>query len=267
MKRKKIGIIGAGLVGTALTKQLIHAGHDVQVANSRGPSTLQSFEKETGAKAVDLGGVVSDVDILILAVPLKNIPGLRPSLNNLPQNVVVLDVCNYYPWRDGQISEINEGMAESVWVSHQLTRPVIKAFNNIIASNIVDNSKPKDTQDRVALPVSGDDPSAKNTIIKLVEEVGFTAYDAGSLADSWRQQPGEPVYCTNPTLKELPSLLARANRKTAAGNRSKIKIILAKIPQDFSGQYLTSVSRLFIGLDIFKLKSWTALIRLGWAML
>jgi len=107
----------------------------------------------------------------------------------------------------------------------------------------------------------------KTPLWSLWKMLVLPPFDAGPLANSWRQQPGEPVYCTDPILKELPLLLARADRKKAAANRSRIKIILSKIPGDFSGQYLKQASRLFIGLDIFKIKSWNALLRLGWAML
>jgi len=267
MKPKVIGIIGAGLVGKSLAAQLHKAGHTVKVANSRGPKTLQTFEKQTGAKAVDVTEVASGADILILAVPLKNIAGLRVLLTNLPASAVVLDACNYYPWRDEQITEINEGVTESVWVSQQLGIPVIKAFNNIIASNMITGSRPAGAPDRVALPVAGDNLKAKMIIMELVEELGFTPFDAGTLADSWRQQPAQPVYCTDPTLKELPGLLARADRQKAQANRGRIKMILEKIPPGFSGQDLTRVSRLLVGLDVFKLKTWAALIRMGIAML
>ncbi|WP_221393660.1 NADPH-dependent F420 reductase [Dyadobacter sp. NIV53] len=103
MKLKTFGIIGAGLVGEALATQLNKVGHSVKVANSRGPHTLQTFEMNTGAKAVDLSEVVSEVDVLILAVPLKNVAGLREAIFGLPAEAIVLDACNYYAWRDGQI--------------------------------------------------------------------------------------------------------------------------------------------------------------------
>lgn len=267
MKAKVIGIIGAGLVGKSLATQLSKAGHTVKVANSRGPHTLQNFAKETGTKAVDIKDIASNVDVLILAVPLKNVVGLRTLVSNLTNTTVVLDACNYYPWRDERITEIDAGLTESVWVAQQLGFPVIKAFNNIIASNMVTSSRAHGATDRVALPVSGDDPKAKSVIMELVEDIGFTAYDAGALVDSWRQQPAQPIYCTDPSLKELPSLLARANKKKAAANRGRIKTILNRIPADFSGKDLTQASRLFIGLDVFKLKSWTALFRLGLAMI
>jgi len=267
MKQKAIGIIGAGLVGKGLAIQLKKAGHTVKVANSRGPQTLLTFEQQTGARAVDISEVALNVDFLILAIPLKNVVGLAEKISYLHEATIVLDACNYYPWRDGQISQLNEGMTESVWVAGQLGFPVIKVLNNIIADNMITSSKPQAAPDRVALPVSGDNPEAKNAVSELVEEIGFTAYDAGNLADSWRQQPGQPFYCTDPRLKEHPVLLARADKNKAKANRSRIQIILSKIPPEFSGQDLTAVSRLLIGLDVFKLKSWSALIRFGWAML
>ncbi|MES2826504.1 MAG: NAD(P)-binding domain-containing protein [Bacteroidota bacterium] len=262
-----IGIVGAGLVGKALATQLSKFGYTVKVANSRGPQTLRTFEQETGARAVEVSEIARETDILILAIPLKNISKLRNLILNLPGTAVVIDACNYYPWRDEQIPEINAGLTESVWVSRQLERPVIKAFNNIIAANMVTSSKSLDSPKRVALPVAGDDPIAKNIVMDLMKELGFTAFDAGSLVSSWRQQPGQPVYCTDPTISELPKLLARADKQKAKANRARIKIILSRLPPEFSGQDLTSVSRLMIGLDVFKLKSWAALVRCSLAML
>jgi predicted dinucleotide-binding enzyme len=109
--------------------------------------------------------------------------------------VVVVDTGNYYPrQRDGRIEAIEAGTPESKWVAQQLGRPVIKAFNNIYASHLLESGRLKGTPGRIALPVSGDDEAAKAIVLKLVDELGFDAIDAGGLDESWRQQPGTPVY-------------------------------------------------------------------------
>jgi hypothetical protein len=89
------------------------------------------------------------------------------------------------------------GMVESRWVQQQLGRPVIKAFNNIYADHLRDNGRPAGTSGRIALPVAGDDESAKAVVMQLIDDLGFDAVDAGSLDQSWRQQPGTPVYTTD----------------------------------------------------------------------
>jgi predicted dinucleotide-binding enzyme len=267
MKKQHVGLIGAGNVGSALAKRLVELGYWVKVANSKGPQSLQEFAQRTGARAVKIQDVATDVDVLILAVPLGNVGAVRQSLGQLPLGLNVVDTGNYVPQRDGAIAEIEQGLPESTWVSQQLGVPVVKAFNNIIALGLVTNGLPKGAQGRIALPVAGDVPTARAAIMGLVEELGFGAFDAGSLADSWRQQPGQPAYCTDPTVQELPLLLARADRQKAGPNRDHAMKIMAKLPPSFSAQDLVRISRLSIGLDIWRASNWFAMLRLGVALL
>ena len=111
----------------------------------------------------------------------------------------IIDTGNYYPLRDGFIAEIDEGMVESEWTSHMLGRPVIKAFNNIVADSLLHRGLPKGSKSRIALPVSGDDARAKELVIGLLDQIGFDAMDAGPLSESWHYQPGTPAYCPDPS--------------------------------------------------------------------
>jgi len=106
----------------------------------------------------------------------------------------VMDTGNYYPERDGRIEAIEAGMAESRWVEQQIGVSVVKAFNGIQAQHLLELGTPKGTPGRIALPVAGDDAMAKLVVMALIDSLGFDAVDAGSLDDSWRQQPGSPVY-------------------------------------------------------------------------
>lgn len=211
----KIGIIGAGNIGGTLTRRLSSLGHEVFVANSRGPETLQQLAKETGAKAVTPREAARSGEIVIVTIPEKNIPDLPNDLfAGVPNSVVVIDTGNYYPQqRDGRLAEIDQGMAESRWVSNQLGRPVIKAFNNIRAQHLMENGRPAGSSDRIALPVAGDDPAAKKKVMDLVEQLGFDAVDAGALDESWRQQPGTPVYTTDRSADGVRRGLAEPNRE------------------------------------------------------
>ena len=192
----KIGIIGAGNIGATLTRRLAALGHDVRVANSRGPETLAGLAAETGAHAVAVAEAVRNVDLIVVTIPLKNIPDLPSELfADVPDQVVVVDTCNYYPrQRDGRIEAIEAGLPESRWVEQQIGHPVIKAFNNIYAKHLLENGKPAGTAGRIALPVAGDHAEAKSVVLRLVDELGFDAIDAGGLDESWHQQPGSPVY-------------------------------------------------------------------------
>lgn len=192
----RIAIIGAGNIGGNLTRRLTHLGHDVRVANSRGPATLEELTTQTGATGVDVSHAADGAEVVIVAVPEKNVPQLPAELLAGAQpGVVVVDTGNYYPQqRDGRIAEIEEGMTESRWVSRQLAYPVVKAFNGIYAANILERARPQGDPERIALPVAGDDPVAKGVVMSLIDELGFDAVDAGTLDESWRQQPGTPVY-------------------------------------------------------------------------
>ncbi len=192
----KIGIIGAGHIGGTLTRRLRALGHEVFVANSRGPETLTQLAKETGAKPVTAREAARSGDVVVVTIPEGKVRDLPKDLfAGVPADVVVVDTGNYYPReRDGRIPGIEEGMTESQWVQQQLGRPVVKAFNNIYAQHLMDFGRPAGSPGRFALPVAGDDDRAKRVVISLINELGFDGVDAGSLAESWRQQPGTPVY-------------------------------------------------------------------------
>lgn len=192
----KIGIIGAGQIGGTLTRRLTQLGHEVFVANSRGPASLAGLAKETGAKAVTDAEAARAGEVVVVTIPEAKVRDLPKNLfAGVPANVVVVDTGNYYPReRDGRIDEIENGMTESRWVERQLGRPVIKAFNNIYAKHLLERGQPAGTPGRIALPVAGDDAKAKDVVMRLINQLGFDAVDSGGLDDSWKQQPGSPVY-------------------------------------------------------------------------
>jgi len=192
----KIGIIGAGNIGGTLTRRFTALGHEVAVANSRGPETLRDLAAETGATAVPVTEAARGAAVVIVTIPEKSVPSLPAGLfDEAAKDVVVVDTGNYYPrQRDGRIEAIEAGMPESRWVEQELGRPVVKAFNNIYAQHLLELGKPAGTPGRIALPVAGDDPAAKAVVLQLIDQLGFDGVDAGGLDESWRQQPGTPVY-------------------------------------------------------------------------
>ena len=208
----KIGIIGAGNIGGTLTRRLTKLGHQVSVANSRGPQSLADLANETGAKAVDVRDAARGQDLVIVTIPEARVRELPKDLfAGVSESGPVVDTGNYYPrHRDGKIDDIEAGTPESRWVARQLGRPVIKAFNNIYAQHLLENGRPKGSPDRIALPVAGDDPAAKAVVMQLVDQLGFDPVDAGTLDDSWRQQPGTPVYTTDNDANGVRAALAGA---------------------------------------------------------
>jgi predicted dinucleotide-binding enzyme len=215
MNEIKIGIIGAGNIGGTLTRRFRKLGHPVRVANSRGPETLRKLASETGATAVDVSDAARDADVIIVTIPQKNIPDLpRDLFRGAARGAVVVDTGNYYPReRDGRIDRIEAGEPESRWVSEQLGRPVVKAFNNIHAEHLMHLGRPRGDPTRIALPIAGDDDAAKAVVAQLLDELGFDPVDAGGIDESWRQQPGTPVYTTDLDAEGVRCELAHARRE------------------------------------------------------
>jgi predicted dinucleotide-binding enzyme len=221
----KIGIIGAGNIGATLARKLAACGHEVKLANSKDPQSIQNLANEIGVHAVTKEDAVSEVDVVILSIPFAKYPDLKQTLSHVPEKVVVIDTSNYYPGRDGAIKEVDDGKPESVWVSEQIGRPVIKAWNAVLAATLADKGQPAGSITRIALPVAGRDITAEAIAQDLVEDTGFIALAAGNLEDSWRQQPGTPAYCTELTLPELKLALQAADKARAPQNRD---VLIAK---------------------------------------
>jgi predicted dinucleotide-binding enzyme len=205
----EIGIVGSGHIGGTLARRLRQLGHDVAVSNSRGPQTLGPLVQTTGARADTVEGAVDGADLVIIAVPLSAVPDLPADAF---RGKLVVDANNYYPERDGDIPELlGDGRASSRWVAEQLPGSrIVKSFNNIFAAHLLDGGRPAGQAGRIALPVASDDEDAKRTVMGLVEEMGFDAVDAGSLDESWRQQPGTPVYTTDHDAAGVRAALASA---------------------------------------------------------
>ena len=211
----KIGIIGAGNIGGTLTRRLSALGHKVFVANSRGPETLADLAAQTSATPVTVEQAALAGEVVIVTIPLRNIASLPAGLfAKTPESVVVVDTSNYYPQqRDGRIDGIEKGMTESRWVEQQFGRPVVKAFNNIYAEHLYKLGRPPGSPGRIALPVAGDDPAAKAVVLRLIDELGFDGVDAGTLDESWRQQPDTPVYAADFDADGVRDALAKANKE------------------------------------------------------
>lgn len=208
----KIGILGTGHIGKTLVKKLSAAGHDVKVANSRGPDTIEPELLTSGARAVTTQEALEDVEVVVLSIPLNRIPDVAPLVARLPEETVVIDTSNYYPFRDDRIEAIEAGQVESLWVAEQLGRPVAKAWNAIGSDSLATKGKSAGSPGRIAIPIASDGERDREVAMALVEDTGLDAFYSGTLADSWRQQPGAPAYCTDLTREELGLALAAADR-------------------------------------------------------
>ena len=207
----RIGLIGAGNIGSTLARLAVEHGHDVMLSNSRGPETLGGLVSHLGARAV--AGTAAEAaafgDVVVVAIPLKNyrrVPAAELA------NKIVIDANNYYPQRDGQIPGLDD---DAVTTSELLAAflpesRVVKAFNNIYYADLAAQGEPAGTPGRRALPIAGDDPEAKKAVADLIEEFGFDVVDAGGLAEGRRFQRGTPANVTRLDADALRAALAEA---------------------------------------------------------
>jgi len=215
----KIGIIGSGHIGTALVHHLTKLGHEVKIANSRGPETLQDLASETGATATTAEQAAAAEDLVIVTIPEKAVPELPISVLS-SSKATIIDTGNYYPSRDGELKEIVGGLPDSAWVASVIGHPVIKAFNNIFSQSLAEKGTPAGSPNRVALSVAGDDDQQKKLVMDLIDAIGFDPVDCGTLSESWKQQPGTPAYCHDLDKDALKAALEQADNSKREESRA-----------------------------------------------
>ncbi len=208
-----VGIIGAGNIGTNVARAAVAAGHDVVIANSRGPETLKGLIEELGDKAK--AGTVDEAartgDFVLVAIPLHAIE----SLPKEPlEDTVVLDANNYYPERDGRIADLDANLmtTSELLQKHLPHSHVVKAFNHIYAAQIPTDGLPAGTEDRRALAIAGSDPGAKDIARIFLDTLGYDAVDMGGLSESWRIERDTPGYGPRMNADELRETLTKTER-------------------------------------------------------
>jgi 8-hydroxy-5-deazaflavin:NADPH oxidoreductase len=203
----RIGVIGSGRIGRTVATLLARAGHDVQIANSRGPDSLRDLAADRLTPAT-IEAAAEHGEVVVVATPLTAYAALpAPAL----AGTVVVDAGNYYPSRDGQIAVLDDDSTTSTeWLAAGLPRArVIKAFNTVFWEVLRDKGDPQAGDDRLVVLVAGDDEGAKRTVEGLIEDIGFAPLDQGGLADGGRrQQPGSELYGKVLTLREARAAIA-----------------------------------------------------------
>lgn len=192
---------------------------------------VRQFADEIGAQAVDVRGAVKGADVIVLSIPLPAVQSLPADLfDAVATDAVVVDTGNYYPdLRDPHIPEIDEGSPESLWVARQIGRPVVKAFNNVLAHTLAELGQSEGAPGRLAVAVAGDDLRSKVIVMELVNQTGFDPVDAGTLAESWRQQPSTPAYCCDYDAQAMRKALAAAAPGVAATIRDQMPALFARL--------------------------------------
>jgi 8-hydroxy-5-deazaflavin:NADPH oxidoreductase len=182
-----IGFIGSGNIGQVLARQVIAAGYDVVMSNSRRAETLAPLVAALGpkARAATSDQAATAGDLVVVAIPFRNVA--QVPVQALAGKVVI-DVSNYYPPRDGHLAVIDNGdkASSEILAAHLPTSRIVKAFNAIIATQIAEHATPPGTPHRRAIPIAGDDEQAKGIVAALIDQIGFDTVDVGSLIDGRR---------------------------------------------------------------------------------
>ncbi len=207
----KIGIIGAGHIGLAIARLAVKDGHEVKIANSRGPETLTDTARRIGCStgtAAEAGGFGP---VTVVTVPFINLFKIDPAPL---AGRIVIDTNNYYPGRDGRIValDLHRTTTSAMVAEHFAASKAVKAFNAILAADLETPPPMPVAGQRRALPIAGDDVEAKQVVASLQDKFGFDTVDAGLLVDSWRFERAKPAYCIPLDRTGLIDALARAER-------------------------------------------------------
>lgn len=247
----KIGIIGIGSIGGTLARQLSAAGHDVRVANSRGPEAVRAFAETIGATPADREGAIEGAELVILSIPIQAAAELPQTLfAGLAPTTPVVITSNYYPeLGDPSIAALDAGAVESVWVAEQLGRPLIKAFNNILAYSLAELGRPQGGPNRLAIAVAGDDAAKKRRVMDVIDELGFDPVDSGTLAASWRQQPSTPAYCCDYDAPTTRKALDQAIEGEAPKKRARLPELFGQLGDNPTHEEIVAMNRAANSVD------------------
>ena len=208
----KISIIGAGNIGGNLARLLVKAGHEVALANSRGPASLKSFVDELGAglHPVTVDKAITFSDVIILSIHWRTVDSLP--VFNVPGKIVV-DTTNPYK-EDGTFFDLGNDISSSRVIKHFPGGIVVKAFNTIWFKHLAETGNKKlPVEQRRVIPIAGDDKNAKAKISQLIEEIGFGPLDTGTLKEGSKLQGVQGVlYNRELSVKEAATIVKDLKR-------------------------------------------------------
>jgi len=204
-----IGILGAGNIGATAAKLFSQAGHQVRIANSRGPQTLASTVEALGegVRAATPEDAVAFGDVVLIAVPWSHKEDAIPDAGPYDDKIVI-DAMNPYT-EDFELEDLGNRSSSEITKTLVPGARLVKAFNTIHFRRLGSEGKPAGAKGRLAIFLAGDDADAKAVVAKLIDEIGFDAIDTGSLASGGRkQQPGTAIYNVALTSDDAEKTLA-----------------------------------------------------------
>jgi predicted dinucleotide-binding enzyme len=204
----RIAVIGAGNIGANAARLLVKAGHEVRIAASGDAAKLAATSAEIGAAPASIADAVRESQIVMLAMPWTARATVFAAAGHAAfAGKLVIDATNPY-LNYPKVEDLGGRASSSVLAEALPGARVVKVFNTLYADKLAHGGLPNGTPDRIALPVSGDDPASVATVIGLLDEIGFDAADAGSLANSHKQEPDQPLYARSDNLAHLTRMLA-----------------------------------------------------------
>ena len=212
----KIGILGAGRIGAVTAKLFIEAGHEIAISNSRGPESLRELIAGLGprAHAMTIADAARFGEVVLLAIPWHRTDAL-PAPEILRDKIVIDAMNPYHP--EGGFFELGDSTSSEEILKHLRGARLVKAFNTIYYEHLASRGR-KDLplEDRHAIYLAGDDAAAKDTVARLIRDIGFAPVDTGSLREGGRmQQPDSPIYNETYTARQARALISRLTESGA----------------------------------------------------
>ena len=205
----RIGIIGAGMIGSTVAKLWADAGHEVRLA-SRHPAALQPIVEDLGSRAS--AGTPADAaafgEVVMLTVPLTAVADLAGDLASALAGKIVIDTGNAYEQRDGTIARdaSADPNGSAGWAARQFPKARwVKGFNTVYYKTLA--SEAHRDGDRLGIPLAGDDPAALEIVAGLVRDAGFDPVTVGALARGKEFEPNTPPYNSGKSGRELREIL------------------------------------------------------------
>jgi predicted dinucleotide-binding enzyme len=207
---RRLGIVGAGKAGTAIARAAIAGGYDVAISGSGSAESIELIVEvlAPGARALSTDEVVRYADLIVLAIPMHRFRGLR---RDLFAGKILVDAMNYWDEIDGVDEQLETAPAGTSIVVQEWFRSarVVKSLNHLGYFKFEKSRRPRGAPDRIGMAAAGNDRSAVDAVLQLIDTLGFDAVDAGNLESGLALQPGGPIFGAGHSAKELSNLLSR----------------------------------------------------------
>ncbi|MBE0627127.1 MAG: NAD(P)-binding domain-containing protein [Burkholderiales bacterium] len=202
-QKLKIGVIGSGRVGGTIGELWVNAGYEVMFSSlDLEHDKALAARLGAGARAGTSRQAGAFGDVLFIAVPYAALPQVGRDLGNALKDKIVLDACNPFPGRDGEMAI--EARAKGTGIASPQFLPgarLVRAFNCVGYASM--RSEAHRAGERLGIPLAGDDPAAIQVAVRLVQDAGFEPVVVGGLARAKDFDAGTPIFGIPMTAAEV----------------------------------------------------------------